>query len=152
MTIRLSEAMRVESVASEITTLLKESTDAQRRAASLAACAIALKSTSIDIAVVDKAISALRSGRSMTTDMVAELESVANELDEKYFELQDEDGDEGEVLRFFGQARAVSALACAGKQDSLMASMESIYEASAAVDEASIFFDAVRSVLDKNSV
>ncbi|MDA3136088.1 hypothetical protein HG619_07695 [Pseudomonas syringae] len=93
----------------------------------------------MEVPIIVESLRQLRSANKLTTDQVSGLDSLAAQLDEKYFDLQDS-LDEAqnlnlEGLQFFSQARAVSALSLAGGEDSLMTATEAIYEASSAVDD-----------------
>jgi hypothetical protein len=79
---------------------------------------------------------------------------LAAQLDAKYFDLQDRLGEgrnlNREGLQLFSQARVVSALSLAGRENSLMTATEAIYEASLAVDDGTHIFKAVLSVLPES--
>jgi hypothetical protein len=113
----------------------------------MAACEFALNvaySSSLDLSeIVDK----LKGGKSLSSKEVEKLERLADELDDKYFKVQDEPETYCELgadaLVFFSQARAVSALALWGKGDSLLSSCESIYESMAAVSDGDALVNVV---------
>ena len=72
-------------------------------------------------------------------------------LDNKYFSLQENNqGNESskhKSLKFFTQARAVSALLFATNLNTLIGANESIYEASMTLDDNSIIFQAAQEAM-----
>jgi len=139
--------MRLETVAKNVAEKLKVATMSKQREAGLVACEIALLAAPIENPTVLDAVAQLRDKGRLTDEILASLNGLTDQLDQKYFDLQEEaesDPDiQPEYLHFFGQARAVSALAFAGGADSLTAAMEAIYEASATVDDSQKIYDAV---------
>jgi len=89
----------------------------------------------------------------LSQERIAELNELAIQFDDKYFDIQDKAEDnvalQTESLRLFSQARAVSALSFAGGEDALVAAMESVYEASMAFDDNSKFFATVEDSLSE---
>lgn len=143
--------MRLEMVDKGLVEKLKLVSEEQRRGAVKVACELAFQACPVEAPIVVESLRQLLSGNRLTTDQVSGLDKLAVQLDEKYFALQDS-LDEGENLnleglQLFSQARAVSALSLAGKEDSLMTATEAIYEASSAVDDGARFFKAVLSIL-----
>ncbi|KPY38163.1 hypothetical protein ALO52_200192 [Pseudomonas syringae pv. primulae] len=146
--------MRLEMVEESLVEKLKVVSEEQRRRAVKVACELALQACPVEVSIVAESLRCLQSGNKLTTDLLSGLDALAAQLDEKYFDLQDS-LDEGqslnvEGLQLFSQARAVSALSLAGREDSLMAATEAIYEASSAVDDGANIFKAVLSVLPKS--
>ncbi|MFL1418199.1 hypothetical protein ACI77M_18625 [Pseudomonas fildesensis] len=146
--------MRLETVEKGLVEKLKLVSEEQRRSAVKVACELAFQACPVEVPIVVESLRQLRSGNKLTTDQISELDALAAQLDEKYFDLQDS-LDEGqnlnvEGLQLFSQARAVSALSLAGGEDSLMAAAEAIYEASSAVDDGTQIFKAVLSGLPKS--
>lgn len=146
--------MRLEMVDKGLVERLKLVSDEQRRGAVKVACELAFQASPMDVPIVVESFGQLRSGNKFTAEQVYELNALAAQLDEKYFELQD-GLDEGqnlsvENLQLFSQARAVSALSLAGGDDSLMTAAEAIYEASSAVDDGAYIFKAVLSFLPES--
>jgi uncharacterized protein YigA (DUF484 family) len=145
--------MRLETVAKELAAKLRLATPTQQRAASLVACQFALQAAPIEASIVSEALEQLRQQGELSQQRIAELSDLVAQLDEKYFDLQDKAKDnaslQAEMLRLFGQARAVSALSFAGGRDALAAAMEAIYEASATVDADSKIYEAVLLALNK---
>lgn len=143
--------MRLEMVEKGLVEKLKLVSQEQRRNAVKVACELAFQACPVEVPIIVESLRQLRSANKLTTDQVSGLDSLAAQLDEKYFDLQDS-LDEAqnlnlEGLQFFSQARAVSALSLAGGEDSLMTATEAIYEASSAVDDRTYIFKAVLSVL-----
>ncbi|TSD79706.1 hypothetical protein FFI16_025840 [Pseudomonas sp. KBS0710] len=141
--------MRLEMVEKSLAEKLKSVSEEQRRSAVKLACELAFQACPVEAPIVVESLRQLRSGNKLTTDQVSELEALAAQLDEKYFDLQDS-LDEGqdlnvEGLQLFSQARAVSALSLAGGEESIMAAAEAIYEASSAVDDGTQIFKAILS-------
>ena len=146
--------MRLEMVEESLVEKLKVVSGEQRRRAVKVACELSLQAYPVEVSIVAESLRYLQSGNKLTTDQVSGLDALAAQLDEKYFDLQD-NLDEGqnlnvEGLQLFSQARAVSALSLAGGEDSLMAATEAIYEASSAVDDGTHIFKAVLSVLPES--
>ncbi|AQT91860.1 MULTISPECIES: hypothetical protein [Pseudomonas] len=146
--------MRLETVEKGLVEKLKLVSEEQRRSAVKVACELAFQACPVEVPIVVESLRQLRSGNKLTTDQISELDALAAQLDEKYFDLQDS-LDEGqnlnvEGLQLFSQARAVSALSLAGGENSLMAAAEAIYEASSAVDDGTQIFKAVLSGLPKS--
>ena len=139
--------MRLETVAKDLVTKLRTASPTQQRAASLIACQLALQAAPVEGGIVSETLEQLRRQGVLSQRRIAELNDLAVQLDRKYFDLQDNAEDDpamqSEALRFFGQARAVSALSFAGGEDALTAAAEAIYEALATVDEGSQIWDAV---------
>ncbi|WHQ76812.1 hypothetical protein [Pantoea sp. Lij88] len=143
--------MRLEMVEKGLVEKLKLVSEEQRRVAVKVACELAFQACPVDVPIVVESLRQLQSGNKLTTDQVSGLDALAAQLDEKYFDLQD-NLDEGQSLnpdglQLFSQARAVSALSLAGGENSLMKATEAIYEASSAVDDGTHIFKAVHSVL-----
>jgi hypothetical protein len=117
----------------ELDTKLRSASPAQQRAASLVACQFALAKARIEAPVVANALAELRAGRAFSPSLKAQLDSLAEKLDEQYFDLKDaaEAGtaDPKQWQDMFAKARAVTALSYAGDEDAYKAAAESIYEA-----------------------
>ena len=143
--------MRLEIAEKDVAKKLRLANPTQQRAASLVACELALEAAAIENPDVLSAIEQLKRDKQLTKEVLSELNALAAQLDEEYFDLQDRSEDDPSIqvesLRLFGQARAVKALSFAGGEDSLVAAMEAIYEASATVDDGSKIFEAVLLVL-----
>lgn len=117
----------------ELDTKLHRATSAKQRAASLVACRFALAKAGVEVPVVAAALSELRAGRVFPPSLKAQLDSLAEQLDEQYFDLKNaaEAGtaDPKQWQDMFAKARAVTALSNAGEEDAYKAAGESIYEA-----------------------
>jgi predicted transcriptional regulator len=117
----------------ELDTKLQRATSAKQRAASLVACQFALAKAGVEVPVVATALAELRAGRVFPPNLKAQLDSLAEQLDEQYFDLKDaaEAGttDPKQWQDMFAKARAVTALSNAGDEDAYKAAGESIYEA-----------------------
>ena len=143
--------MRLETVDKELAARIRVATPSQQRAVSLIACQVALHEVRMDIKVVLLATEELRDKGVISHQQIAELNELVDQLDDAYFDLlvrtENEPDLMPEVMCFFKQARAVSALSFAGGTDSLSAAMEAIYEASIALDDATRVSDAVSLAL-----
>ncbi len=117
----------------------------------LLACQFAMNAAPVNNAVVTQALSALEHDQRFTGEQIAELNRLLQELDERYFDLQDQADDDAEkqieALHCFGQARAVSALLFSQDPDPVVASMEAVYEASTTTDNSVDLFDAAIQLL-----
>lgn len=145
--------MRLEMVDKGLVEKLKLASDEQRQVAMKVACELAFQACPVEVPIVVESLRQLLSGNKLTIDQVSELNTLAAQLDEKYYALQDS-LDEGqnlnlEGLQLFSQARAVSALSLAGREGSLMTVAEAIYEASSAVDDGTNILKTVLSGLPK---
>lgn len=138
--------MRLETVAKNLSEKLRIATPEQQKAASYAACQLALQASSVDAAIVLESVAQLKQYGTLSAQRVIQLRDLAEQLDSKYFDLQEQSGiNSGSLegsLRLFGQARTVAAVAFAGGAEVLTAVMESIYEASMAVDDREKVFEA----------
>ena len=124
---------------------------AQRQALLYAACELAVKQTGLDRPEIDAALAAVQQRSSVSPDVVAALVALVEQLDERYFALQEE-ADESrasveDYLVPFSQARAASAVLYAIKDDSPDAHMEAIYEAIATIDAPEVVMGALQSML-----
>lgn len=104
----------------------------------LKACEMAVELAEVSGSEVLACLDSLRRGETVPREMVVNLSQISNELDEKYFDLQDASG-EGqsfgkEILKVFGQARAVAALVFFSTEDSVQSASEAVYEATLSVE------------------
>lgn len=145
--------MRLETVARDLSEKLRLASTTQQQAASFAACQFALQATSVEVPIVLESLEQLRQHGMLSIQRVAELNDLAEQLDTKYFDLQDQAEDnpdlQADALRLFGQARAIAAVAFAGGRDVLTAVMEAIYEASVTVDDGAKVFDVALVALSE---
>ena len=142
---------RLDSSAKQLADKLRVSAPKEQRAAALIACTLALLAADVNDSRVAEVLKDLKSsGRHLEKTRVF-LEQLISQLDEKYFSLLAKAEANPRIkidyLRWFSQARAVSALAFAGYEDSLMAALEAIYEASVTVDDATEIYEAVLTSL-----
>lgn len=142
---------RLDTIAGEIAAKVRESSEVAARAAAVAAAEFAVERTGLNEQHVTLALEALRRGSlDSNGDLRTALEAVVTELDERYWELQDEDSPgppAQDGLKYFGQARAASAVYFAGDADSRLAATEAIYEASAVVDDIGELSSLIMSTL-----
>jgi hypothetical protein len=138
---------RLKTVAESLAAKLDASNSEQQRKASVIACELALQATGLDMPITSEALMQLRQHGKLSKEQTAKLNDLVAQLDEKYFDIQDQDesdsASKAEALRFFSQARAVSSLSFAGGENSLIAAKESIYEASMSFDNSANFFAAL---------
>ncbi|MEX0677020.1 MAG: hypothetical protein WD063_08095 [Pirellulales bacterium] len=142
---------RLETLAPELVQRLSQASPAKQRAAAIAASEFAIEKAHIQHAAVDEACESLRTAGGISAAQQAEVEALMSILDNEYFDLQ-EAAEEGratteDYLRKFAQARAVSALLFAAKDDPFEASTEAVYEAAAAFDDKRPLFLVIESVL-----
>ena len=130
---------RLETISNSLFTALRHAPENRQRAACLAACEFAVENTGIKSSTVDQALQLLRSSKPIPAELKQNLDTLTQQLDEEYFDLQEaaEDGNasEEEWKRVFSQARAVSALLFASGENVLDAATEAIYEATTTVDD-----------------
>jgi hypothetical protein len=143
--------MRLETVAENLAARLEASNSGQQRKASVIACELALQAASLDMPIISESLEQLRQNGKLSQERIAELNDLAAQLDERYFDIQNEAEDnvalEAEALQVFSQARIVSALSFAGGENALVAAKESIYEASMSFDDSGNFFAVVENSL-----
>lgn len=144
--------MRPGMLDKNLTETMKVVSEEKRRSAARVASELVFQICPVDRPVVHESLKQLLSGYKLSIEQVSELEGLAGELDEEYFNLHDSQPEEIELnpqaLHFFSQARAVSALAFAGKDDSIESTAEAIYEAASAIDDG-LVLNAVFSVLSE---
>lgn len=141
--------MRLELVAKDIAVKLNSSSLDKIRIASIVACQLALDEVLISNVYVINAFDQLKRDGSLPTDVIDKLNEIVLSLDDQYFELQEsfDDNVREKALILFMQARAVSAISFAAGDEIVTSSMESIYEASAAVTDVDGLFEKVMQVL-----
>ncbi|MCS5990681.1 hypothetical protein LNP02_12625 [Klebsiella variicola subsp. variicola] len=144
--------MRLEMLDKHLAEKIKVVSEEKRRSAVRVACELAVQICPVDLHVVDESLRQLLSGYKLSIEQVSKLERLAAQLDEEYFNLHDSQNEERELnpqaLHLFSQARAVSALAFAGRDDSIESATEAIYEAALAIDDGQVL-NAVFSVLSE---
>jgi len=142
---------RLETLSSDLVAKLRRASTAKQHAAAVAASELAVAKATVQHPLVDKVLRQLRAGHIFTPQERAEIDALAAQLDEEYFNLQ-EAAEAGKApaedyLRTFAKARAVAALSFAGG-DAPEAAADSIYEAAAAVgDDKSELFSLIESTL-----
>lgn len=141
---------RLEISEKHLAQKMKVVSEEKRRSAVRVACELAFQICPVDLPVVDESLRQLLSGYKLSIEQVAKLEWLAAQLDEEYFNLHDSQNEEMQLnpQALFSQARAVSALACAGREDSIESATEAIYEAASAIDDG-LVLNAVFSVLSE---
>jgi len=141
---------RLDSSAPDLADKLRRASLEKQRAACVMACEFAITQSKLEHPLVEQALDKVRSAGIFTKEEKAELDSLAAQLDEEYFALQ-EAAEEGRAnpedhMRPFSQSRAITALSIAGGEDISQVG-EAIYEASAAVDEIDEFSARILSLL-----
>ncbi|WP_158014489.1 hypothetical protein [Ralstonia solanacearum] len=144
-------SMRLEEIAPHVAEKIKTASRDQQLKVVQLACRFAMNAAPIQEPVVIHALSALGRNEVLNDEQVASLNGLMQQLDDTYFDLQDlsEDDPEKQVdaLRYFGKARALSALLFSQDPDALVAAMESVYEASATTDQPADLFEAVMRLI-----
>lgn len=142
--------MRLEMLEKCLAEKMKIVSEEKRSSAVRVACELAVQICPVDLPVVDESLRQLLSGYKLSSEQVSKLERLAAKLDDEYFNLHDSLNEERELnpqaLHLFSQARVVSALAFAGRDDSIDSATEAIYEAATAVDDGQVL-NAVLSIL-----
>lgn len=143
--------VRLESVAPDLTQAVQAADAGARRAAAVRAAEIAVEMSGLENATVGEVLARLRGTDGVDVASRTALVSAVAYLDEAQWDLQDL-VDEGkaapaEHLVAFRRARAASAVAFASDPDPLVAALEGIYEASAAVEDPEPLFSTVSSLL-----
>ena len=141
----------LESVAINLAENLKQATPTQQRSAMIAACKLAYQNAQLESLVARNVLEQLAANKPFSKEQIIELEMLVEYLDNKYFSLQkNNQGNESskhESLKFFTQARAISALLFATNLNTLIGANESIYEASMTLDDNSIIFQAAQEAM-----
>ena len=141
---------RLKSVSEYLVKKLSEASSDQRKKAIIVACNDAINSSAVSIPIVDRAIEKLRHGELFSPTLIAGLNNLSEILDDKYFynqEISKNVDSNRYYLTLFSQARAVSALALGGGEETLFSTTEAIYEASAAVNNQDTFINNILSTL-----
>lgn len=142
---------RLQTCLPELARKLRQVSQAKQRAASLAACQFAVCRAGVKNSAVDETLETMRSGGTLPLKKRGEIEALAAELDDKYLDLQEaaEEGraKRGDYMRLFAQARAVSAVLLALKDDPFEAAAEAIYEAVESIDEPDELLSMIDAVL-----
>ncbi|MFT3684735.1 MAG: hypothetical protein QM783_07350 [Phycisphaerales bacterium] len=146
LAIELKAAMtsRLEILSASLAAKLYEAPLIKQRLACVAACELATKKARVENPLVVNALGQLRNGHVFTPQEKAEIDAIVAQLDDEYFNLQEEAEAGGvsaeDYLRVFAKARAIAAISFAGSKEKA-ALAEAIYEAAAAVgsDKAELF-------------
>lgn len=143
---------RLESYFPDLYEKLQGASSAKRKQAVLKACEMAVELAGVSDSAVLACLESLRRGETVSREIVVNLSRISNELDEQYFDLQDVSDDEQsfgkEVLKVFGQARAVAALVFFTTEESVQSASEAVYEAILSVEDGEKVVMRVIEVLD----
>lgn len=143
--------MRLEPIAPHVAEKIRAADSKQRRDSVLSACRFAVNAVHVNMPLVAEALLALEMGLVLSDEKIAGLNDLVQQFDERYFDLQEQSGDDPstqiEALSYFGKARALSALLFSQNPDALVAAMESVYEASATTAQPADLFEAVMRLL-----
>jgi hypothetical protein len=104
----------------------------------------------IDDPCLSIAIMGLSDGCPVGSEVIAQLNSMRDTLDEKYFALQEKaasPAERHEYMVAFSQARLVSAVAFGCENDSIVNAMDAIYEALMAVDDRGPIVTRLRAAI-----
>lgn len=130
---------RLATIAPDLDRALTRASSAGQRAVSIAAAEFAVRRTRLTGPEIDAALAAARDDRFGDTRERAAIQTLAERLDERQWEIK-ERVDSGqasaeEQLAAFSAARAATALYYALDADTPRAALESTYEANAATDD-----------------
>lgn len=143
--------VRLESVAPELTRAVQAADADVRRAVAVNAAELAVEMSGLANVVVGEVLEQVHGTGGVDAGGRTAIDAVVADLDEAQWDLQDlvDDGkaDPAEHLAAFRRARAASAVAFASDPDPLVAALEGLYEASAAVEDPGPLFNAVSSLL-----
>jgi hypothetical protein len=121
--------LRLDSISPSLTKAFRDASDDRRRRAALAVCLVAVAQSGLQGSEVDAALADLRGQRSERTELRHEIEAMAAQLDERYFELSEKaQAATPEALAMFRKARAAASLAFALSDDTTQLH-EALYEA-----------------------
>ena len=118
---------RLRTVTANFDDKLKSSNELQQRQAAILAARLAIEAASKTN--VQNILEKLVSDGYLNENIIRELTQIAEEFDNRYYDLQEKPDEYEKSLTYFSQARAVMALAFAGGSDPLDSARESIYEA-----------------------
>jgi hypothetical protein len=139
--------MRLDSTAKVVSYRLRIANPTALRIAARIACDLAFLAAPLNNSVVMQALNDLQNNDDQPEEIQNNLRRIAAQLDEEYFDHQEKAevglNNEVDYMLIFSQARAVSALAFAVDADPLIAAMESIYEASATVDDPTELYKSI---------
>ncbi len=125
----LARTCRLDLVSPELTSMLEMLAPAQQQQCALAACEFALRTTDMQLPVVQEAFNELLQSAHLSEETTFELELLMNSFDgECLTALRAKH--RNEFLDSFHKSRAVAALLYAADPEPLKAAVESIYEAS----------------------
>ncbi|MDR2129175.1 MAG: hypothetical protein LBP52_08950 [Burkholderiaceae bacterium] len=143
--------IRLEAVAPALFEKLKVASAVQQKEAAMAACKLVFRKVPMPttFTFVQDFMRHLSGNEKPPPRQTAELNRLAEKLDEDYLRLRESPDEEEnkKALLLFSQARAMCALVFA-ENDSFASLAESVYEASMALDDGGTVFDVVSRVLD----
>lgn len=137
---------RLDLLAPELAEKFRTATPAQRRAATLAACTLAVSQVALEGSAPARALEHMRLGGAVDSELGQQLKALATELDDAYLRLEGEGRRSLTSLRMFQKARAVSSLVF-GLADDPGQLHEAIYEAIAAFDDGAAVIGCVSALL-----
>jgi hypothetical protein len=142
---------RLSSVAADLVEQLEAQQPARLRQAAAGAVHLAVTRTGLAAPPLNAALAALREGRFGDSTERSAVLRLADELDEIAWDLQERSdagtGSRDAYLAAFGRARAAAAVGFALDADTLMAALEAVYEAQAAVGDLGAIRAAVGPAL-----
>jgi len=142
---------RLQTLAPNVSDVLKNSSAAKQRAAAVAACQFAVLRTDIGDSIVQTALQSLITTGGLEPPLKADIEARVARLDREYFDLQDATESDRLVaedsLKTFGQARAAAAILAASSEDPFEAASEAIYEAAVSVNDPEPLFSLIAVAL-----
>jgi len=132
-------ASRLELDAPDLVEQLKRLQAPQLRRVAIGAARVALEHAGVQNPILEEALRTLDEGHSVSEELRSKVEEVVNELDDRYFELQEAEGhfqkEHGPSAQAYCRARAANAVLFAVHHDPFEAAMEALYEANYALDE-----------------
>lgn len=144
----------LEGLSNDLADEVDRATDDGRKAVALAACRTAVDRTGLNVSLIESALHHLEKGLHKDQKLVAALERLVEDLDDKYFDAQKRyeagDGQEKAYRTLFAKARAANAVLFAFSDDPFVAATHSIYEACAAIGTDEVR-SAVRQVLRRRT-
>jgi hypothetical protein len=131
---------RLTLIAPDLSKKLRQAQPDTLRKVLLSVCRFALDRAKLTHPTVENVLLSLENGKALDSSSRQKLKTLAESLDERYFELdaafqEDSTVDRTAALAAFRQARAVNAICLAADDNVVQSAPECLYEANAAIGD-----------------